>query len=368
MIKLEDVTKAFGNVTAVDRVNLEVPEGQICVLLGPSGCGKTTTMRMINRLIEPTSGRILIDGKDVTKGDPVELRRHIGYVIQQIGLFPNKTVVENICTVPDLLGQPRKKSRERASELLEMVALDPALFLNRYPRELSGGQAQRIGVVRALAADPPVMLMDEPFGAIDPINREVIQDEFLRLQRRVGTTVVLVSHDLDEAIKLADQIAILKDGRLMRYAPPSELLADPGDLFVEDFLGRDRALKRLRLAQVADTMEEDHPHLTLSDTMTKARELFAQSEVPALVAVGPRGRPRGLISRAAASEAEGAIADHATPVSATALLSDDLRLAVAAMLAEGMPLIPCVDSDGVLKGTLTFDAVTAALTEEERGC
>ncbi|WP_300063976.1 ABC transporter ATP-binding protein [uncultured Roseobacter sp.] len=364
MIRLEDVTKVFGTVTAVDRISLEVPEGQICVLLGPSGCGKTTTMRMINRLIEPTSGRILIGDEDVTQGDPVKLRRRIGYVIQQIGLFPNKTVVDNICTVPDLLGKPRKESRARAAELLEMVALDPELFLNRYPRELSGGQAQRIGVVRALAADPPVMLMDEPFGAIDPINREVIQDEFLRLQRRLGTTVVLVSHDLDEAIKLADQVAILRDGRLMRYAPPAELLADPGDPFVEDFLGRDRALKRLRLGRVGDAMDSAPPRLTLSDTLATARALFAATDAPALVAVGPRGRPRGMISRTAA-EAEGAVADHATPVAATARVEDDLRLAVAAMLADGMPLIPCVDSDGVLRGTLGFAAVTAALSEKD---
>jgi osmoprotectant transport system ATP-binding protein len=364
MIRLENVTKVFDTVTAVDRVNLEVPKGEICVLLGPSGCGKTTTMRMINRLIEPTSGRILIDGEDVTQGDPVKLRRRIGYVIQQIGLFPNKTVVDNICTVPDLLGKPRKESRARAAELLEMVALDPAVFLNRYPRELSGGQAQRIGVVRALAADPPVMLMDEPFGAIDPINREVIQDEFLRLQRRLGTTVVLVSHDLDEAIKLADRVAILRDGRLMRYAPPAELLSDPGDAFVEDFLGRDRALKRLRLVCAGDAMDRNPPRLLLSDTQACAREIFEATAAPALVAVGPRGRPRGLITRAAADGA-GIVAEHATPVAATCRVEDDLRLAVAAMLADNMPIIPCVDAEGILRGTLNFADVTAALSEKE---
>lgn len=197
MIRLERVTKVFGSVTAVDAVDLDIPEGSLCVLLGPSGCGKTTTMKMINRLIAPSGGKIFVNGRDTDLVDEVTLRRSIGYVIQQIGLFPNKTIEDNICVVPDLLGWDRQKARRRAAELLEMVNLPPATFLKRYPKELSGGQQQRVGVIRALAADPPVLLMDEPFGAIDPINRELIQDEFLKLQAELKKTIVFVSHDID---------------------------------------------------------------------------------------------------------------------------------------------------------------------------
>ncbi|MEO8536314.1 MAG: ABC transporter ATP-binding protein, partial [Betaproteobacteria bacterium] len=228
MIKLENLTKAFdtpaGTVVAADRVNMDVADGEICVLLGPSGCGKTTTLKMINRLVEPTSGKIYIDGKDTDKYDPVELRRTIGYVIQQIGLFPNMTVEENVCVVPKLLGWDLNKARQRASELLATINLEPAIFLKRYPKELSGGQQQRVGVARALAADPPVLLMDEPFGAIDPINREVIQDEFLKMHRRLKKTVMFVSHDIDEAVKMADKIAIFRAGKLEQFDSPDNIL------------------------------------------------------------------------------------------------------------------------------------------------
>src|SRR5215210_5338285 len=254
MIRLDRATKLFGPITAVDAVDIEVPVGAVCVLLGPSGCGKTTTMKMINRLIPPTSGKVYIDGRDTAQVDEVTLRRSIGYVIQQIGLFPNKTVEDNICVVPDLLGWDRRKSRARAAELLTLVNLDPGVFLKRYPKELSGGQQQRVGVVRALAADPPVLLMDEPFGAIDPINREVIQDEFIKLQAELKKTIVFVSHDIDEAVKMASHIAIFRDGRLIQYDTPDRLLANPVDDFVADFVGSDRTLKRLRLIKVRDAM------------------------------------------------------------------------------------------------------------------
>ena len=226
MIRLERVSKVFASIVAVDNVDMEVSAGAVCVLLGPSGCGKTTTMKMINHLpIPPSSGKIFVNGRDTSEVDEVELRRSIGYVIQQIGLFPNKTVEDNICVVPDLLGWERSKSRARAAELLDMVNLEPAPFLRRYPKELSGGQQQRVGVVRALAADPPVLLMDEPFGAIDPINREVIQDEFMKLQAELKKTVVFVSHDIDEAVKMATHIAIFRDGRLIQYDTPNNILA-----------------------------------------------------------------------------------------------------------------------------------------------
>ena len=258
MIELKNLNKVFetagGDVHAVRDVSLTVQTGDICVLLGPSGCGKTTTLKMINRLIPKTSGEIWIEGEDTDQLDAVSLRRKIGYVIQQVGLFPNMTIEDNVCSVPDLLGWDRTKSRRKAHELLDLVNLDPSIFAKRFPKELSGGQQQRAGVARALAAEPTLMLMDEPFGAIDPINREEIQDEFLKLQKQLGTTVIFVSHDLDEAIKMGNQIAIFNDGQLVQSAAPNNLLAHPANDFIRDFLGGERTLRRLALFTVADVM------------------------------------------------------------------------------------------------------------------
>src|SRR3954471_24483636 len=274
MIKLDNVTKAFetpaGTVLAADHINFEVGDGEICVLLGPSGCGKTTTLKMVNRLVEPTSGKIYINGKDTDAYDPVELRRTIGYVIQQIGLFPNMTVEENVCVVPKLLGWDMEKARKRASDLLATINLDPALYLKRYPKELSGGQQQRVGAARALAADPPVLLMDEPFGAIDPINREVIQDEFLKMHRRLRKTVMFVSHDIDEAVKMADKIAIFRAGKLEQFDSPDHLLAHPANRFIADFVGADRTLKRLRLVKVKDAMHAKSPRVGHTEPVEEA--------------------------------------------------------------------------------------------------
>lgn len=257
MIRLEGVSKLFDGVArpAVDRLDLTVESGRTCVLIGPSGCGKTTTMRMVNRLIEPTSGRIIVEGEDVTKADPVALRRRIGYVIQQIGLFPHMTIAENVATVPKLLGWQPERIRARSEEMLTLVGLDPGQFLSRYPRHLSGGQRQRVGVARALAADPPVMLMDEPFGAVDPIVRAKLQEEFVGILRRLNKTVILVTHDIDEAIRMGDVIAIMRDGKLVQYDTPDRLLAAPADAFVADFVGVDRTLRRLSLVRAADAVE-----------------------------------------------------------------------------------------------------------------
>jgi osmoprotectant transport system ATP-binding protein len=252
MIRLEDVGKTYEDGTvAVHALDLDVPRRSLVVLVGPSGCGKSTTLKMINRLIEPTSGRILLDGRDVTDVDAVELRRGIGYVIQQVGLFPHQDIATNVATVPSLLGWDKGRSRKRAVELLDLVGLDPAVFANRYPHQLSGGQRQRVGVARALAADPPVLLMDEPFGAVDPVVRTRLQDEFLRLQRELGTTVVLVTHDIDEAVKMGDRVAVFATGgRLAQYDVPAAILGAPADDFVEEFVGRRRGLRRLAVTPI----------------------------------------------------------------------------------------------------------------------
>jgi osmoprotectant transport system ATP-binding protein len=249
-VELREVTKRYGDTVAVDHLSFTAPAGRITVLIGPSGCGKTTSLRMVNRLIEPTSGQILIDGQNVLTEDPTQLRRRIGYVIQQVGLFPHRTIGQNVATVPELLGWPAARIQARVDELISLIGFDPARMRDRYPAQLSGGERQRVGVARAMAAEPPLMLMDEPFGAVDPIVRERLQNEFLQLQRTQGITVIFVTHDIDEAIKLGDRIAIMRAGKLVQYAPPAELLAHPADDFVARFVGSDRGLKRLSLLTV----------------------------------------------------------------------------------------------------------------------
>jgi osmoprotectant transport system ATP-binding protein len=309
MIRLDALTKIYttsqGTTTAVDGVSLEVGAGETCVLLGPSGCGKTTTLRMINRLVTPTSGKIFIGDRDTDTVDPVELRRGIGYVIQQIGLFPNMTVAENIGVVPRLLGWDAARRRRRAEELLSLLALPPAAFADRYPNELSGGQAQRIGVARALAVDPPVLLMDEPFAALDPVNREAIQDEFLKMQAKLGKTVLFVSHDIDEAVKMASRIAIFHSGRLVQYAAPDEMLAHPADPFVASFVGSDRTLKRLRLIRARDVMvpaataETMTPEVAADDDLRQVASLFLVHGADRLRCVDREGRLVGIVTREA---------------------------------------------------------------------
>ncbi|WP_198016928.1 ABC transporter ATP-binding protein [Nocardioides sp. CF8] len=254
MIQLQGVGKTYANGTvAVHELDLDVRRGEMVCLVGPSGCGKSTTLKMINRLIEPTTGRIILDGRDVTDVDPVQLRRGIGYVIQQIGLFPHQKIINNVMTVPLLYGESKATARARALELLETVGLEPGQYADRYPHQLSGGQRQRVGVARALAANPPVLLMDEPFGAVDPVVRTKLQDEFLRLQRDLGKTVVLVTHDIDEAVRMGDRVAVFAvGGRLAQYATPMELLARPADDFVADFVGSTRGLRRLTVTPLRE--------------------------------------------------------------------------------------------------------------------
>ncbi|XKE46571.1 ABC transporter ATP-binding protein [Halomonas organivorans] len=363
MIRLDNLTKVFdtpkGAVTAADHITMEVPAGEICILLGPSGCGKTTTLKMINRIVRPTSGKVFIDGEDTTDLDTQELRRNIGYVIQQIGLFPNMTIEENISVVPKLLGWDKAKYKERARELMRMIALEPDAFLKRYPSELSGGQQQRIGVARALAADPPVMLMDEPFGAIDPINRAVIQDEFLKMQQELKKTIMFVSHDIDEAIKMGDRIAIFRAGRLEQYSRPDELLANPKDDFVESFLGEDRALKRLNLVKVRDVVSDEigtvSPGDTLEQALARIDDFGYQNSI---LVVNDRRQPVGLITRAQARTTKGYCRDHFQNVPATVSLDDDLRKVASLMFSNDTTWLPCVDEAGRVCGQITQRAMT----------
>ena len=304
MIEFRDVSKTYpgSDTSVVNHLSFEVPEGEICVLVGPSGCGKTTTMRMVNRLIEPTDGDILIDGEPNTAMSGTQLRRKIGYAIQQIGLFPHRTIATNIATVPSLLGWDKGRIKTRVDELLELVGLDPNVYRDRYPAELSGGQQQRVGVARAMAADPPIMLMDEPFGAVDPIARERLQDEFLRIQQHIKKTIVFVTHDIDEAIKMGDKIAILKEGGILaQYDSPENILSRPNSEFVASFVGNDRILKRLSLMRVGD-MElepangdtEDLPRisgrLTVKDALS---ELIGSGRSRAVVEDGGK---KGLLT------------------------------------------------------------------------
>ena len=281
MIRLTGLSKRFAGSAqaAVDNVSLDIAEGEVCVLIGPSGCGKTTTMRLINRMIEPDAGRIEVGGKDVTHMDVVALRRSIGYVIQQVGLFPHMTIADNIATVPRLLGWEPPRIERRIDELLELVGLDSATYRTRWPRELSGGQKQRVGVARALAADPPVMLMDEPFGAIDPITRTRLQDEFLAILGRLRKTIVFVTHDLDEAVRMGSRVAVMRQGRIEQFDTPEALLASPVNEFVEAFVGDDRALRRLALVSVESALERGSAgsaHAPRIDSKASLRDALAQ--------------------------------------------------------------------------------------------
>ncbi|ASU39307.1 glycine/betaine ABC transporter ATP-binding protein [Herbaspirillum sp. meg3] len=366
MIELDQLSKTYtqkdGNlVKAVDSVSLKVAEGEICVFLGPSGCGKTTTLKMINRLIKPTSGRVLLNGEDTTGIDEVSLRRHIGYVIQQIGLFPNMTIEENITIVPRLLGWDKKRCRDRATELMAMVALDPAKFLKRYPRELSGGQQQRIGVIRALAADAPVLLMDEPFGAVDPINRESIQNEFFQMQRQLNKTVIMVSHDIDEAIKLGDQVAIFRAGKLVQFDHPDTLLARPKDDFVSAFVGQDHTLKRLLLVRAGDaatTPATARPGLPLQDAMV----LMDDQDARYLTITDNHNRALGYVSRRDIRGVQGVSGDKVKPFTLNATPDENLRVVLSKMYKHSASWMPVIDADGMYLGEVTQDSIADYLS------
>jgi osmoprotectant transport system ATP-binding protein len=367
VVALEHVTKRYGPPTAAPAVtdlSLTIPAGEICVLVGPSGCGKTTTMKMINRLIEPTSGRITIDGQDVMRLPAVDLRRRIGYVIQQVGLFPHLTVAENVAVVPRLLRWPEPRVRERVDELLELVGLDPPAYRSRYPAALSGGERQRVGVARALAADPPVMLMDEPFGAVDPIRRDRLQNEFLRLQAKVRKTVVFVTHDVDEAIKMADRIAILQRGGILaQYDTPDAILANPASEFVERFVGADRGLKRLSLGRVRD-LPLHQPVLVRAGEPrddVRRRLVGAGEELGFALLVDGEGRPVGWIGRGDLAGDGTVEADDATPGAQLLQPESTLRDALSAMLLSSVQLGVVVDESDRVLGVISVDEISETL-------
>jgi osmoprotectant transport system ATP-binding protein len=348
---------------AITDLSFAVGAGEICVLVGPSGCGKTTAMRLANRMLEPTSGDILLDGRSVMARKPADLRREIGYAIQQIGLFPHQTVAGNIGTVPRLLRWDRRRIEDRVYELLDLIGL-PAEMARRYPAQLSGGQRQRVGVARALAADPPLLLMDEPFGAIDPINRERLQNEFLRLQARLRKTIVFVTHDIDEAIKMGDRIAILKEGgRLAQYAPPAELLMEPADRFVEDFVGADRALKRLALQRVRDIDLWKAATVRVGEPVAEARAKLAAADLDIMLLVDDAARPVGWLSEAGlrGERVRAELRSSAEPV---VELDDILRDALADLLMAETQYGPVVDGSGAVAGVLSSEALSHALTTE----
>ena len=361
-VRYENATKRYGNSAeaAVDHLNLEVAAGEVCVLVGPSGCGKTTAMRLANRMVELSEGDVLIGGESVRKRDAARLRREIGYVIQQVGLFPHRTIAENVGAVPQLLGWKKDRIRARTAELMELVGLDPELG-ERYPVQLSGGQQQRIGVARALAADPLVMLMDEPFGAIDPINRERLQNEFLRLQAEIRKTVLFVTHDIDEAIKMGDRIAVMREGgRVEQYATPAELLMEPANDFVEDFVGADRALKRLALMRVADIDLWEAPLAHVGQATAEVQAKLVGAEVPYPLLVDSERRPLGWLSeRDLAAETVPAQPD--SPLGPRLDLDDVMRDALADLLQGEAQYAAVTDHQGRIAGVLSVEIISEFL-------
>lgn len=361
MIEFKNIVKQYPNgFRAVDNLNLLVHEGEICVLIGPSGCGKTTSMRMINRLISITSGEILINGHPNTELPAEELRRQIGYAIQQIGLLPHMTISDNIAIVPRLLKWDEDRIHQRVDELLDLVGLDPDITRDKFPRQLSGGQQQRVGVARALGADPPIMLMDEPFGAVDPITREVLQAEFLQIQERVGKTIIFVTHDIDEAIKMGDRIAIMQDGHLVQYDTPDTILAHPVNRFVRDFVGTDRTLKRLGLIRIKNLMDTDRIITTLDATIEDAADIFNRTDQSCIFIVDKDdGTLKGWVDREEIKENTSLLnAMYEAPWVDISVRQDaTAREALSAMVARGFRTTPVVDRRGKLVGTITLKAL-----------
>ncbi|MCY7766132.1 choline ABC transporter ATP-binding protein OpuBA [Bacillus inaquosorum] len=375
MLTLENVSKTYkGGKKAVNNVNLKIAKGEFICFIGPSGCGKTTTMKMINRLIEPSAGKIFIDGENIMEQDPVELRRKIGYVIQQIGLFPHMTIQQNISLVPKLLKWPEQQRKERARELLKLVDMGPE-YLDRYPHELSGGQQQRIGVLRALAAEPPLILMDEPFGALDPITRDSLQEEFKKLQKTLHKTIVFVTHDMDEAIKLADRIVILKAGEIVQVGTPDDILRNPADEFVEEFIGKERLIQSSSpdVERVDQIMNTQPVTITADKTLSEAIQLMRQERVDSLLVVNDGHVLQGYVDveiidqcRKKANLVGEVLHEDLYTVLGGTLLRDTVRK----ILKRGVKYVPVVDENQRLIGIVTraslVDIVYDSLWGEEK--
>ncbi|MFF8404171.1 ATP-binding cassette domain-containing protein [Streptomyces sp. NPDC014846] len=370
MIRFEQVTKRYPDgTTAVDDLSFEVAEGELVTLVGPSGCGKTTTMMMVNRLIEPTSGRILVGGEDIAAVDPVRLRRRIGYVIQQVGLFPHRTVLDNTATVPALLGWKRTRARARAAELLDLVGLDPKTYGPRYPEQLSGGQRQRVGVARALAADPPVLLMDEPFGAVDPVVREQLQDEFLRMQSAVRKTVLLVTHDIEEAVRLGDRIAVYGQGRIEQFDTPGAVLGAPATPYVASFVGADRGLKRLSVTAIEPDDLQQPPVARPDEPAGRAAERLRAEGARWAVVLDGRGDLHGWagIDELAAG---GTVGDLAHRMTAWVPVGAPLKQAFGVMLQHDAGWVAVLDGArflGVLTPAKLHEALRRSVDADARG-
>ncbi|MEU5630022.1 ABC transporter ATP-binding protein [Streptomyces rishiriensis] len=365
-IELENLTKRYpGHAEpSVDDVTMEIKAGETVVLVGPSGCGKSTTLKMINRLIEPSGGRIRIGGEDVTGIDPVRLRRKVGYAIQSSGLFPHMTVAQNIALVPRMTGWPKARIRDRVEEMLGLVGLDPGEFRHRHPRQLSGGQQQRVGVARALAADPPVLLMDEPFGAVDPITREHLQDELLGLQRELHKTIVFVTHDFDEAIRLGDRIAVLRErSRIVQFDTPEAILTSPADDFVSGFVGAGAALKRLHLSRVRDVEITGCPTVTVDDPLQTVFNRLRTCGGDEILLLDRRGRPCKWLRRGDLMRARGSLARAGTPVGGTVTLDATLRDALEAVLTDATGRVAVTGRRGEYTGVVDMETLLKSVHE-----
>ncbi|MFD7609430.1 ABC transporter ATP-binding protein [Streptomyces sp. NPDC059828] len=372
MIRFEQVSKVYPDgTTAVDDLSFSVAEGELVTLVGPSGCGKTTTMMMVNRLIEPTSGRIMVDGEDISRIDPVKLRRRIGYVIQQVGLFPHRTVLDNTATVPSLVGWKRARAHARAAELLDLVGLDPKVYGSRYPAQLSGGQRQRVGVARALAADPPVLLMDEPFGAVDPVVRERLQDEFLRLQATVRKTVLLVTHDIEEAVRMGDRIAVYGQGRIEQFDTPGAVLGAPATDYVARFVGADRGLKRLSVTAIEPDDLAQPPVARRDEPAAAAAARLRDQGARWAVVLGASGELHGWVSAEALSTgAGGTVSGLACRMEAWVPLGAPLKQAFSEMLQHDAGWVAVLDGTrfaGVLTPAKLHEALRRSVDADARG-
>ncbi len=366
MVRFENVSKVYPDGTrAVDNLTLDIERGEFVCFIGPSGCGKTTTMKMINRLHEPTAGRIFVNGKDIMSMDAVTLRRGIGYVIQQVGLFPHMTIAQNIELVPKLLGWEPAKRQARVEELLPMVGMDPEVFAGRYPRELSGGQQQRVGVLRALAAEPDLILMDEPFGALDPITREALQDELKRLQAKLKKTIVFVTHDMDEALKLADRIVIMKDGQIHQVASPEELLRNPKDEFVAQFIGRERLSASPEMLSVAEVMIKNPVTTDPGHGLAEAVATMKKRRVNSLLVTDENDRLLGIVTaRDLERNRTGykTVAEIMRTDLPTVSPEATLQVALERMLLDRLEFLPVVEQDGKLVGLITNTTLVDALS------